>query len=631
MGFDSTTKKLIEIGIDLSAETNLRRLLEKIVLELRTIINADGGSLYLRESQKLRFEVAQNDTLRRQKGKDFLLFKPYEIAVNESSIAGYVALTGALLNIPDVYEIAPDLPYRFNASFDKRNKYRTQSLLAVPLKDPKGDIVGVLEMINALDEEGRVIPFSDHLQELAQALASHAAVAINTARLLQTLEALRAEEKRQYMNHLEAIFQSVKDAIITLSPDWRIVSANQATRAICNVNPEEIVGQDFRNLMQDCQKICAKALMDQHDWGEDSQELRYECRRLSRPHQIVSLTRAPLVDDENKCTGVVLVIRDLTQDVAPAEDLIERYRSYNIIGKSLPMQKLYRQLDNLRRAETTVLIIGETGSGKELVASALHSGGPRAGRAFVKVDCTALAETLLESELFGHVKGAFTGAHKDRVGRLQMAQGGTLFLDEIGDMSLKTQVKLLRAIEEKRFERVGDSTTNQADVRIIAATHHDLRQLVKQTQFREDLFFRLKVVEVNLPPLRDRVDDLPLLVEHFCHVLNQVYNKQVDAVLPEVFEELRSYPWPGNVRELKHVLEYAFVQCHGSTITLDHLPAEVMEPSSKTTLPLVAKKDFSAQELVEVLNKTDWNKSKAARLLGISRPTLYRLLATYNL
>jgi two-component system response regulator HydG len=371
--------------------------------------------------------------------------------------------------------------------------------------------------------------------------------------------------------------------------------------------------------------------MDQGVWGEDCQEYRQECQRLSRPHQVVSLTKAPLMDRDNQCTGVVLVIRDLTREVAPAEDLIERYRSYNIIGKSLPMQKVYRQLDDLRHTETTVLITGETGTGKELVAVALHYGGLRAARTFVKVDCTALAETLLESELFGHVKGAFTGAHKDRVGRLQLAQGGTIFLDEIGDVSLKTQVKLLRAIEEKRFERVGDSTTSQADVRIIAATHHDLRQLVNQGQFRQDLYFRLKVFEVSLPPLRDRLDDLPLLVEHFCRVLNQAYNKHVDAVLPEVFEVFHSYRWPGNVRELKHVLEHAFVQCHGSTITLEHLPADLREATAAVTFSLDDKKDFSAQELVQALERTDGNKSKAARLLGISRPTLYRLLAIYNL
>ncbi len=627
---ESITSKLIDIAIYLSSETNLNRLLEKIVIELRTFFHADGGSLYLRDKKELQFEIAQNDTLKKQKGKDYLLFKPYKISINESSIAGYVALTGSTLNIPNVYQLPADLPYRFNPSFDLRNNYQTQSLLAVPLKDQKAEVVGVLELINAQDEQGQVIPFPTAWEDLVLALGSQAAVAINNARLMETLNKLRAAERKRHHYHLEAIFQSVKDAIITLDKDLNILAINEAARTICGLDPQKILGHNFRKVIKECSNKCLDSLKELETAGEQIVECYQECRRRSRPHQVVSLTRAPLKDHDDKRMGVVLVIRDLTREAPLAEDLSERYRPYQIIGKSLPMQRVYRFLDDLLSTDTTVLISGRTGTGKELVASALHYGGPRRDKPLVKVNCSALADTLLESELFGHVKGAFTGAHKDAVGRFQKAQGGTIFLDEIGDIPLKTQVKLLRVIEEKRFERVGESITRQADVRIVAATHRDLRKMVKQGLFREDLYFRLKVFEVTLPSLSERLEDLPLLIEHFRHLFNQTYKKQVEGLLPKVWEIFRNYSWPGNVRELKHVLEHAFVQCKGSTITPEDLPGDIREVAGGVETPL-EKKTLSAHELEEALARTAGNKAKAARLLGISRPTLYRLLNSYDL
>jgi two-component system, NtrC family, response regulator HydG len=630
MNRESITNKLIDVAISLSSEIDLNKLLEKIVFELRTFFNADGGSLYLREQDSLHFEVAQNETLKRQKGKDFHLFKPYKISINESSIAGYVALTGATLNIPNVYELPSDLPYRFNPSFDTRNNYQTQSLLAVPLRDQKREVVGVLELINAQDSSGRVIPFPAVWEDLVLALGSQAAIAINNARLMATLESLRAADKKRYHYHLEAIFQSVKDAVITLDLDLNILAINEAARSICGLNPQKIVGRNFLEVVKDCSNSCFESLRKLDANGDQVDECYQECRRRERPHQVVSLTRAPLKDHEDKRIGVVLVIRDLTREVPLAHDLSDRYRRFQIIGKSLPMQQVYRFLDDLLSTDTTVLINGETGTGKELAAAALHYGGPRRDKPLVKVNCSALAENLLESELFGHVRGAFTGAHRDAVGRFQTAQGGTVFLDEIGEISLKTQVKLLRVIEEKRYERVGESVTRQADVRIIAATNRDLRKMVRQGLFREDLYFRLKVFEVTMPPLRERLDDLPLLFEHFRHLLNDTYKKQVEGLLPGTWDILRSYAWPGNVRELKHVLEHAFVQCKGSTITPEELPGDIRDVAKDLLGPL-GKKSLGFQELEEALTRAGGNKAKAARLLGISRPTLYRLLDQFNL
>ena len=627
---ENLINKLIEIAISLSSETKIERLLEKIVLELRTIIHADGGSLYLRTDDHLSFVIAQNDTLKRLKGKDYQLFKSFKLPINESSIAGYVALTGIPLNIADVYQLSPDLPYHFDTSFDLRNNYQTQSLLAVPLKDHNNRVVGVLQLINAQDEKGRVIPFTIDEENLVLALGSQAAVALNNACLMETLEKLRKEDKKRHDHYLEAIFQSVKDAIITLDSNLKILAINEAAGEICGLNPQDVVGRNFLEIEKRCSLGCVELLKDLKTAGGQFSEKYIECRRPSRPHQVVSVTRAPLKDHDNKRIGVVLVIRDRTRELSIADDLSERYLRFQIIGKSQKMQRVYRLLDDLLPTDTTVLITGETGTGKELVASALHYGGPRADKPFIKVNCSALAETLLESELFGHVKGAFTGAHKDMVGRFEKAQGGTIFLDEIGDVPLKTQVKLLRIIEEKRFERVGESITRQADIRIITATHRDLRSMVTEGLFREDLYFRLKVFEINVPPLRERLDDLPLLIEHFQPLLNQVYKKQIEGILPGALKVLRNYSWPGNVRELKHVLEHAFVQSKGSTITVDDLPADVRENATGLTLP-VEKKSIGPHELKEALTQSGGNKAKAARILGISRPTLYRLLNLHNL
>jgi PAS domain S-box-containing protein len=602
--------------------------LEKIVFELRTIIGADGGSLYLRDGNQLHFLVAQNDTLKNVKGKDYQLFEPFELSIDDSSIAGYVALTGIPLNIPNIYQLSPDLPYHFDTSFDLRNNYRTQSLLAIPLKDFRGEIMGVLELINALDAKGQTISFPAQDENLVLALGSLAAVAINNACLVKTLEKLRKDEKKRYDYHLETIFQSVKDAIITLDVNSNILAINEAARDICGLDPPKVLGTNFLTARKDCSQKCVELLKGTHPTGDQFTEIFHECQRPSRPHQVVSVTRAPLKDHKGRRIGDVLVIRDRTREVSKAEDLSERYQRFHIIGKSLPMQRVYRFLDDLLPTETTVLITGETGTGKELVAFALHHGGPRADKPFVKVNCSVLAETLLESELFGHVKGAFTGAHKDGVGRFQTAQQGTIFLDEIGDIPLKTQVKLLRVIEEKRFERVGESITRQADVRIIAATHRDLRQMVAQGLFREDLYYRLKVFEVTLPALRDRLDDLPLLIENFRPLFNQTYKKQVEGLLPEVLQIFRNYSWPGNVREMKHVLEHAFVQAKGAIITPDDLPLDIRKSAVGLTPP-IEKKPLSAHEVQKALSRAGGNKAKAARALGISRPTLYRLLNLY--
>ena len=632
---DLEKQKLIEISIALSSETDLPRLLDRIMQELRLLTNADGGSLCLKEDGNLRFEIAQNDTLLRQKGADYQFFQPFEIPISETSIAGYVALTGKTLNIPNVYEISGHQPFQFDPSFDVRNQYRTHSVLGVPLKEHTGKVIGVLELVNARNDQGATISFDKHSETLVLSLASLAAVAISKARMIQTIQNLRQAEKETHRRHLEAIFRSVHDAIITVDHDLRVITANDAAKDICALAPREMIGRRFLESKADCAGSCLGALKEILKSGKAIKEHRLECRHQLRPHQVVVVSSSPLRDSDDKHIGAVLVIRDVTRVAEMEGELRERYNLHNIVGKSHKMQELFRLLDELMNTDTTVLITGETGTGKELVAKALHYGGARAAAGpLVTVNCSALAENLLESELFGHVKGAFTGAQKDRVGRFQAAHGGTVFLDEVGDIPPRLQLSLLRVLQEKSFERVGDSHTIKVDVRLIAATNCNLKKMVSLGQFREDLYYRLKVMEIALPPLRDRREDIPLLASHFIGLFNKSYKKTIEGISQEALKTFMNYPWPGNVRELEHAIEHAFVLCNDATITMEHLPAELhdypaAEPPGLSHPPKISS--LPTQEILQALTQTGWNKAKAARLLGISRPTLYQLIQLHNL
>ena len=631
---DIAKQKLIEISIALSSETDLSRLLKMIINELRLLTNADGGSLFLVENGHLRFEVAQNNTLMVLEGEDFQFFKQFEIPISENSIAGYVALTGNILNIPDVYELSPDFPFQFNPEFDVRNNYHTQSILAVPLKDHTGKIIGVLELINAMDDKGKSVSFSETHENLVLSLASLAAVAINKARLIQTIQNLFEAEKEQNRRNLEAIFRSVNDAIITVDKHRHIIAANDATREICGMEPQEIVGRKFDQIKSYCAQSCYEALKEILGTEKTIKDYRLECRKQNRPHQIVTISSSPLRDNTDKNIGTVLVIRDLTRVAEMEGELRARYNLHNMVGKSHQMQSIFHLLDELINTDTAVLITGETGTGKELIAKALHYGGARAAKPMVTVNCSALPENLLESELFGHVRGAFTGASKDRVGRFQAAHGGTLFLDEVGDIAPNLQLKLLRVLQEKTFERVGDSTTYPVDVRVIAATNCDLKKRVSLGEFREDLYYRLKVLEIALPPVRERREDIPLLIDHFLTLFNKSYNKNIERISEDALRIFMIYPWPGNVRELQHAIEHAFVLCNNLTITLEHLPVEIKDYSPQEAPAPAERLKISAlqpPDILQALVKTGWNKAKAARLLGISRPTLYQLIHLHNL
>ena len=456
-----------------------------------------------------------------------------------------------------------------------------------------------------------------------ETLLRAAKMALHHKALVDEKDQIEAE-KEKYRYNLEAIFKSVQDAIVTVDTEMQIIEANEATTTICSVGPRKLVGKRFDSVMTRCDKSCHKALEETLKTKNAVREYGIECKHQKRPRQVVALNSSPLMNRDNEFMGAVLVVRDVTRLADLERELKERHKFQNLIGKSKNMQEIYRLLEDLADTETTVLITGESGTGKELVAEALHYGGIRSDKTLVKVNCSALAENLLESELFGHVKGAFTDAIKDKTGRFQMANGGTILLDEIGDVSPRIQLKLLRVLEDRGFERVGDSTPVKVDVRVIATTNQDLMGKVGLGEFRQDLYYRLKVIEVPLPPLRERREDLPLLVDHFCNLFNKRDNKNIVGISNQVRNIFMRYPWQGNVRELEHAIEHAFIVCHGSKITVDHLPAEIKSDTKDHGPPLKKIPARGRDAIVEALEKTGWNKSKAARLLGVSRQTLYR-------
>ncbi len=434
------------------------------------------------------------------------------------------------------------------------------------------------------------------------------------------------DQNEKYHANLDAVFRSVKDGIVTVDEQGRILALNEAAGRICDL-PADAQGRPFASATPGCSGRCRGALFETLRQRQPLEVPRQECGHHGRPGQLVTLTTSPLLNRKGDFSGAVLVLRDETRLNELERSLKKRQRLHNLVGGSEKMQSVYGLVEDLADVPTTALIFGESGTGKELVAEALHVLGRFRNKPLVKVNCAALPDTLLESELFGHVRGAFTGAVRDKAGRFQKADGGTIFLDEIGDISPRMQLRLLRVLQEKEVERVGESTPTKVEVRVVAATNQNLAEKVRRGEFREDLYYRLKVVTVDLPPLRERMDDIPLLVDHFIDKFNKGLNKAVSGLSEDVERLFGQYPWPGNVRELQHALEHAFVRCHQSIITLDHLPDDIRS-SGNSSSPAPSDEP---QMIRKALRKTDGNKAKAARLLGMDRKTLYRKIERYRI
>jgi DNA-binding NtrC family response regulator len=450
-------------------------------------------------------------------------------------------------------------------------------------------------------------------------------------------ELIRKNERYQY--YLEAIFSSVRDAIIAVDHDLNIIKLNQAAQQWLEAFNVDVADR-VDKIPGEMGEACLKDAMKVVDTGAIIREHLVECVKPDGSVKMLLLNGAPLETGDNTLKGAVLVARDITVN-KDQDALQDRNHFHGFVGASEVMQRVYRLIENVGKVETTVLITGESGTGKELAAEALHEESSRSSMPLIKVDCAALAEDLLESELFGHRKGAFTGADRDRPGRLLQADKGTLLLDEIGDITPRMQLRLLRFLQEMTFTPVGSDNPVKVDVRVIAATNVDLKEKVRLGEFREDLYYRLKVVEIHLPPLRDRYQCLPLLINHFLIFFCEKHGRSIHSVSDRAMDILTNYSWPGNVRELRHVMERGCILCNGPNLLVEHLSEELVRSSRRSSSiagspekakveeqphvhpePTQAKDE--RQELLDALEQAGGNKSKAARLLSIDRSTLYR-------
>ncbi|MGZ8463272.1 MAG: sigma-54 interaction domain-containing protein [Candidatus Deferrimicrobiaceae bacterium] len=444
---------------------------------------------------------------------------------------------------------------------------------------------------------------------------------------------------------LAAVLNSVWEAVITVERDHRISTFNRAAERLVGIPAAEATGKDCRDVLKasfgPAQHDCPMG--DLTEGGKPRTDVDGTLVRADGRIVPISASWAFLEDPSGERLGFVLSFRSFEEIERIAEERRARFPYGAIVGKTPRFRHLFELIDTIKDTDSTVLITGESGTGKGLFARAIHDLSPRREKPFVKVTCAALSEGLLESELFGHVKGAFTGAIADKVGRFEAADGGTIFLDEIGDVSPALQVKLLRVLQEREFERVGSSRTRTADVRVIAATNRDLKELMKAGRFREDLFYRLHVIPVIVPPLRDRRDDIPLLVEHILRRLKGRGLDRVHAVSPEAMRCLIEYPWPGNVRELENVLERGAVCSRGAVLSAADLSEEVREhcrprqgesagspcgepagaPGGATEKDAPGGED-EKERILRTLEANRWSRGDAAVALGINRSTLWR-------
>ncbi|MDJ0666814.1 MAG: sigma 54-interacting transcriptional regulator [Desulfobacterales bacterium] len=441
----------------------------------------------------------------------------------------------------------------------------------------------------------------------------------------------------------ETIVNTLHDGLLVVDARGTILNVNPAAEKLTGYRAEELVGQNCRIL--NCTGCQIYGRGSGEDWCSLYVRQRVRAKRCTitdKNGRALNIMKnaSVLKDDNGQVVGAIETLTDISEIVRQEQEIISLRQSchldddfHGIIGHSPPMQTLFELIDNVARSDAPVMIHGPSGTGKELAARAVHEAGPRRGKPFIKVNCAALNANLLESELFGHVKGAYTGAERMRIGRFEAADEGTIFLDEIGDIPLATQVKLLRVLEEKEIERVGDHKPIRIDVRIISATNKHLEDLIAQGAFREDLFFRINVFPLNMPPLSARSDDLPLLVQHFITLNNARGTKQINGLTPGAMDMLLAYPWPGNVRELRNAVEYAFVLCPGGWIEPAHLPPRLAAPRTTAARPVLpgAGADGRRDKLLAALRACGGNQSQAAQQLNVSRVTIWKWIKKYGI
>jgi PAS domain S-box-containing protein len=440
-------------------------------------------------------------------------------------------------------------------------------------------------------------------------------------------------------NQTKIILDSIADGVFTVDSDWKIASFNRAAEKITGIKKEEAIGRYCWEVFKAsiCEKGCSlrrtmetkRPIINQHIFIVNSKGDRIP----------ISISTAILKDKNGNVIGGAETFRDLSVVEQLRKELANQNTFYDIISKNREMQRLFEMLELVSENDTTVLLEGESGTGKELFAMAIHSLSQRKKGPIVTVNCGALPDTLLESELFGYKAGAFTDAKKDKPGRFAQAENGTLFLDEIGDISPMLQMRLLRVLQEKVYEPLGSTTSKKADVRIVAATNKNLEGLVQQGLFREDLYYRINIVKLFLPPLRERKEDIPLLVEHFLRRFNSLRGKEIQGLSSKAMNILMSYDFPGNIRELENIVEYATVVCKNHWVEKEHLPDTLHQKIGlrKIAAPEETTESEPSLEALEkdiiykTLKKNNWNRKLTAAQMGIHPSTLWRKMKRLNI
>jgi PAS domain S-box-containing protein len=501
--------------------------------------------------------------------------------------------------------------------------------------------VGPLCLTHKILGNGRTKPGEPYSMEVFKSMEDLG----NYLRSLRETSLALEQEKEK----LNVILESIADGYFSTDEKLVVTDANDLLLRFLKRRREEVVGQPCSEVFHSdkCETDCPVR------WTLTNQKPVANCRErvLTADDDVRHVLKSTylLRDTMGRPTGAIGIVRDNSELVALQRQATSLVRAHGFVTKNKRMQEILDLIQTIKDTDTSVLILGESGTGKEMLANAIVHSSIRRNKPFIKINCSALTESLLESELFGHVKGAFTGAVADKAGKFELADGGTLFLDEVGDMSLTLQAKVLRVLQEKEFERVGASKTQRVDVRIIAATNKDLKEAIRKAAFREDLYSRLHVIPIQRPPLRERKEDIPLLLNYFLDLFNQKYHRSIGEVSSRALALLVDYPWPGNVRELRNAVEYAFVCTRGGVLERPALPQEIQswhangahkavraalpEKEPKTlrvsTAPAPSGKDArkalrNRDQLLALLARYGGNQSRLAKELGIGRTTLWR-------
>ncbi len=498
--------------------------------------------------------------------------------------------------------------------FSERRLY---SNLPFKIKDKNGNLIDVLSSLTPIMKSDKVISIVLVFRNTKEMLSMAGELAQKTFELIDQ------------RNKLDAIFNSNIEGTFTIDNDWNVTSFNNSAVKITGYKKSEAIGKKCWEIFSS--SLCRNGCHMEETMRKGKSTIGNELEIIHKSGKKVPIrvNSSNLKDNKNEIIGAVETFIDISEIKNLSAHLDEVFKYENIIGKNKEIKQIIFVLESVAQTDSSVLITGESGTGKELAARAIHLNGSRRAGPFVAVNCSAFVESLIESELFGHEIGAFTGAVKTKIGRFELAQGGTLFLDEIGDLSLTVQTKLLRVLETKEFEKVGGNKSIKMNTRLIAATNKNLAGEISAGKFREDLFYRINVINIHLPPLRERQDDLPLLINHFIEKFNNKFGKKIKQFSSAAFEIILEYNWPGNIRELENVIEHCFILCNGEIIQVEHLPKRLRNVKANTQIEnnnydrnnlLEAEKEM----ILSALQNKKWNRALTAKELKINPSTLWR-------